>query len=203
MHLRVLLVEERADVREALEQSLAEQKARWDMTIAATAEEALTVLADSQIDVAVFDTDHDPEGAELLAAAIRERYPETARVVMARSVEQARPHRLASGNDLYIAKPCPKDAFVSTIERAAAVHGILWKEAHDLTLTDIKEILVDFFSAEILHQRLGLDEVPAKIRPHLHPSLLEKLEANRGQIEASAESPAAGGPAFNSWLDKE
>ena len=115
--VRVLVVDDDRAVRAALRVNLA--KAGLDVTLAESAEEALTLLESQPVDLVLTDVRMPGQGGLELLAAVRLRWPDIEVVVMTGygNVDDA-VAAMKSGAADYIIKPVSKQELLVIIERA-------------------------------------------------------------------------------------
>ncbi|MDP6931705.1 MAG: response regulator, partial [Myxococcota bacterium] len=113
----VLIVDDAREVRSSLRVNLV--KAGLDVHLAESAEEALAMLHDKNVDIVLTDVKMPGMSGMDLLHAVRERWPDIAVVVMTGhgSVEDAVTAMKVGATD-YIIKPVSKDELLVILERA-------------------------------------------------------------------------------------
>ncbi len=121
---RILVVDDEKAVRSALTVNLS--KEGFQVSSAQNAEEALSALQDSPVDMVISDVAMPGMGGIALLEQIKENWPEVRVVVMTGygSVSDA-VHAMKSGADDYIIKPVSKDALLLIVHRALKEKAIL------------------------------------------------------------------------------
>ncbi len=198
---RILFIGGDIQVLGVLRASLKEQEAEWDMAFAAGTDKAMAWLRDDEFDVAVIDVDASGVNLNSLLAHLAENYPQTVRIVISESDQYLQVSRRQKAAHYGIKKPCGKSKFVETIRNAYGLHRTLWRETHELGLNDLREILVDFFTSQILHQKLHYDEIPEKIKPFISRDLLDRIEPRLDSFAPEGlEAELTGARSGTNWL---
>ena len=204
MKLRVLFIGGGDAVMVALRASLADFSDEWDMAFAAGTDKAMAWLREEEFDVACIDSDAPGVSINSMLAHLADNYPQTVRVLLSEAEAQLRFSRRKKAAHFSLRKPCSKAQLAETIHNAHQLHRLLWRESHELTVSDLREIMVDFFTAEILHQKLRFDEVPEKIKPFLSKDLLERISPEDDAFAHDGiEAELTGIVAENGWLTDE
>ncbi|PIW29760.1 MAG: hypothetical protein COW30_04285 [Rhodospirillales bacterium CG15_BIG_FIL_POST_REV_8_21_14_020_66_15] len=187
-----------------LRASLKSQEGEWEMAFADGTEKGMAWLRDDEFDVAVIDADAPGVNVNSMLGHLAENYPQTVRIVISESDQFLHFSRRQKAAHYSVKKPCPRSKFIETIRNAYGLHRTLWRESHELTIGDMREILVDFFTAEILHQKLRFDEIPEKIKPFISHELLDRIAP---PVDAFApeglEAELTGARADTDWLEPD
>jgi len=121
----VLFVDDEPLVLQGLQRMLRPERDRWDMHFAASAEEALRLMAESPFDAVVSDLRMPGmDGAEFLAC-VMERSPQTVRIVLSGEMDRGLIFKTVQCAHQYLAKPCQPDALKSALERALALRRMI------------------------------------------------------------------------------
>ena len=165
--LRVLFVDDEAHILRGLRRSMTSMEDQWDMTFCTSGEEALEVMQrDAPFDVVISDMRMPRmDGAEFLSI-VRQRNPETIRVILSGYAETESILRTVGPAHIYLAKPCGAEALQGAISRPMALKRLLSEPK-------LRAILA------------GLNNLPSL------PSLFVELNAELQAPQCSAKSVAA------------
>lgn len=163
---KILFVDDEPNVLAGLRRMLHPLRDQSEMVFAGSGREALRLLAESTFDVLVTDT-RMPEmtGRELLEE-VRNRFPQTIRIVLSGSADSELTLRTATLAHQYLSKPCDAATFRATLERACSVRQMLQDPA-------LKKLVS------------GIDKLPSL------PDIYFKLNAVLGSGDASVKDVAA------------
>ena len=126
---RILFVDDEPNVLRGLERMLCDRADVWDMTFAATGEEALRLLAEQPYDVVVSDMRMPGmDGAQLLNE-VMQRYPQIVRIVLSGYSERELVLKSVGATHQYLAKPCDPDLLDGVVTRACALRELLADES--------------------------------------------------------------------------
>lgn len=122
---RILFVDDEVSILNGIRNALRRERHRWDMVFVTSAAAALDEMARAPFDLCISDMRMPViDGADLLAQ-IKQRYPQTARIVLSgHSDRQAILRALPAANQ-FLAKPCAPEQLASIIERACALQNTL------------------------------------------------------------------------------
>jgi len=116
---RVLFVDDEPKVLDGLRRMLRAYRNEWTMQFCEGPEQALAAMAEEPFDVIVSDMRMPGmDGAELLTR-IRDKYPDTVRIVLSGQSEQERILRAVGPAHQYLSKPCDPESLRTTISRAS------------------------------------------------------------------------------------
>lgn len=165
--LRVVFVDDETHILRGIRRSMVVMEDRWDMTFCPSAEEALALMAkENPFDVVVSDMRMPRmDGAEFLTI-VRERHPETIRVILSGYADMQSILQTVGPAHLYLAKPCSAEALRAAISRPLELRRLL-------TAPKLRAILA------------GLSNLPSL------PDLFLKLEVELRSPDCSAKSVAA------------
>ncbi|MEL7312850.1 MAG: response regulator [Pseudomonadota bacterium] len=123
--MRVMFVDDEPNILNGLRRMLRPLRHEWEMSFAAGAQEALTIMADQPVDIVVSDMRMpDYDGAYLLTQ-VRALYPETARIILSGHSEQELTIRSVSCAHQFLAKPCDADTLKETVLRTAQLRSLM------------------------------------------------------------------------------
>ena len=122
---RILFVDDECKILDGIRRMLHADRKRWDMQFALSGEDALLALEQGPFDVVVTDMRMPVMNGATLLGHIRDRYPDTARIVLSGYADAALTARAASVAHRFIAKPCDAYQLQSTIERVCVQQDLL------------------------------------------------------------------------------
>lgn len=125
---RILFVDDESNVLDGIRRMLYSERGRWEMKFAVGGEAALRVFEESEgFDVIISDMlMPGMNGVELLRIA-RDRYPETARLVLSGYAENALANKAATVAHQVINKPCTCADLRAAIEQVCTLKDVLKK----------------------------------------------------------------------------
>lgn len=133
MNMRILFVDDEANVLSGLRRMLRGQRDIWDMQFASSGPAALSMMQEESFDVIVTDMRMPSmDGAELLTQ-VSKLYPKTVRLVLSGQSEHEKIFRAIGPAHQFMSKPCDPDVLVGTIERACGLQSLM----HDESLKQI------------------------------------------------------------------
>jgi len=123
--IRILFVDDEADVLEAMRRTLRERRNEWTMEFASSGMLALEMLAKTPVDVIVTDMRMPGmDGWELLAE-VRRLYPQTVRLVLSGHADARSIMRAVGTAHQYLAKPCESGALKAAIHQTNMLRELL------------------------------------------------------------------------------
>jgi CheY-like chemotaxis protein len=123
--LRVMFVDDEQRVLDGLRRMLRPRHRQWAMRFAGSGAQALELLDAEPVQILVTDMRMPGmDGAELLAE-VRERHPETVRIILSGQAEEDAALRAVPVAHQFLTKPCDADTLIDALERAAALHRLL------------------------------------------------------------------------------
>jgi len=178
MAIKIIFVDDEIRVLEGLKRSFRNMRDDWDMSFASSGKEALALIADTRFDVIVSDMDMPEMTGDALLNQVKIDSPETARIVLTGAATKEKVFRLLGSDHFFLSKPCPRDVFIQTVEKALDLHfhvkeivpGVI--ENEPLSNEDLTLILEDFFRGQLLKGAIGSEDVPFKIRSRLSNDLV-------------------------------
>jgi HD-like signal output (HDOD) protein len=133
MTRRVMFVDDEPHLLAGLRRGLRMRRRDWELFFANGGEEALTMLADTPADIVVSDMRMPGMDGGQLLAAVHDRYPATARMILSGHADRASIISAVGPTQQYLAKPCDIDVLVAAIERVLNVRELVT----DVTLRDL------------------------------------------------------------------
>ncbi len=122
---RILFVDDEVRVLDALRRMLHADRTRWDMQFALGGEAALCLCEERSFDVVVSDMRMPGMDGVTLLSHIRDRFPNSARIVLSGYSEAALATRAASVAHRYLPKPSEASEIRSTIEQVCALQDLI------------------------------------------------------------------------------
>ncbi|MFT3905585.1 MAG: HDOD domain-containing protein [Steroidobacteraceae bacterium] len=126
---QVLFVDDEPMILDGLRQVLHRQRARWQMSFAASAAEALELLKQKSFDVIVSDMRMPGMDGAALLQQIRSRYPRTARLILSGHSSRDELLRALPVAQQLLSKPCPPDALCAAVERVCRIQELIANDA--------------------------------------------------------------------------
>ncbi|NTV52039.1 MAG: HDOD domain-containing protein [Candidatus Firestonebacteria bacterium] len=137
---RILFVDDEANVLQALQRMLRTLRDEWDIETADSGPAALARMAAASFDVIVSDMRMPGmDGAQLLAE-VRQRYPQTIRIILSGQSDQESILRSVGPTHQYLSKPCSAEMLKSTVGRACAIRDILSQDTLRQLLSKIHNL---------------------------------------------------------------
>jgi HD-like signal output (HDOD) protein len=125
--LRVLFVDDDANVLSGLRRMLRSDRNQWDARFAVGAGDALALLTEHDFDVVISDMKMpEMDGADLLMR-VREHNPATVRIVLSGQTERAFAVKAASVAHRFLSKPTDAQTLKDAVSRARELEGRLGK----------------------------------------------------------------------------
>lgn len=123
--MKVLFVDDEAQVLRGLERMLTACDCEWDMDFVSGGEQALERLGSEPFDVLVSDMRMPGmDGADLLEAVSRQ-HPQTVRIVLSGQASKSSVLRAINPMHQYLSKPCDADLLRATVSRACKLRDLL------------------------------------------------------------------------------
>ena len=120
----LLFVDDEPRILDGLRRQLHAKRDEWDMAYAVSSAEALQLLAQKPYDVVISDMRMpEMDGAQLLQA-VRELYPNTARLVLSAQSDKDTLIRALGPAHQYLIKPCTADVLQATLARVFMVQDL-------------------------------------------------------------------------------
>ncbi|WP_129778224.1 HDOD domain-containing protein [Peristeroidobacter soli] len=122
---RVLFVDDEPALLDGLRGRLRGLRSRWEMIFVESASRAIAEMELRPVDVLVSDMRMPGmDGAQLLSI-VRDRWPETIRIVLSGHAENEQSKRLLTLAHQYLGKPCEENQIESAMERCLQMHELL------------------------------------------------------------------------------
>lgn len=125
MKRRILFVDDEPNILEGLKRLLRPMRHEWDMSFAPGGHEALAFLAHTPADVVVSDVRMPLMNGIQLLTAVKQRYPQTVRILLSGQSDEAMTLRAIGPAHQYLAKPCEAEVLKCTIDRACTLGDLL------------------------------------------------------------------------------
>lgn len=122
---RILFVDDESNILDGIRRSLRGDRDQWEMQFAVGGEAALQACAECSFDVVISDMRMPGMDGATLLGHIRDRYPNTVRVILSGYSDAALATRATSVAHRFLAKPCSASDLHSTIERICATQDLL------------------------------------------------------------------------------
>lgn len=122
---RILFVDDERDLLNALRARLYKQRDNWEMKFVESGAAALEELTTGAVDLVVTDVRMPGMDGGQLLSTIKERWPETIRIVMSGYAEPVKVLQLVSLTHRYVSKPCDAQQLENIIERCFHLDSVL------------------------------------------------------------------------------
>lgn len=151
---RILFVDDEESVLSGLRVQMRRQRGVWAAAFACGGHDALRELDREPVDVIVSDMRMPRmDGAELLAR-VRDRWPETVRIVLTGEADRDLTLRAIPVAQQWLGKPCPREALVAGIERGLAARALVGAPALQAMIGQSRSLPVAPKSYERLMARM-------------------------------------------------
>ncbi len=162
MKRQVLFVDDEPNILLGLRSRLRRQRERWDIHLAGSAREALTLLGNQPIDVIVSDMRMpDMDGATLLRLVL-ERFPQVVRIVLSAHAEVETALRAVPVAHQFLSKPCDPGVLEEVVERACELQRLVSDDAVQRLVGRIDKLPASPQVYRELSLALSRDDVGAK-----------------------------------------
>lgn len=125
---RVLFVDDEPMILDGLRNVLRKQRSRWDMVFVESGEAALAAFEQAPFDVVVTDMRMPGMDGAALLQKVRERYPQTARVILSGQASNDDMMRAMGAMQQFLAKPCDAADISAVVERLCRVQTLMTNE---------------------------------------------------------------------------
>lgn len=122
---RVLFVDDEPAVLDGLRGRLRALRSRWEMAFVEDAARAIAEMEVRPVDVIVSDMRMPGMDGARLLSTVRDRWPETIRIVLSGYAEDEQSKRLLTVAHQYLNKPCDAQQIENAIERCVRLHELL------------------------------------------------------------------------------
>lgn len=169
---RILFVDDEPNILQGLKRMLRPMRNEWETHFAGGADEALEVMAGGDFDVVVTDMRMPGKDGAALLEAVRERHPETARIILSGHAEQEMAIRSVAATHQFLAKPCDADTLRTTVQRTCRLRGMLASERLRKITAEIGQMpsvpeVYERISAEMGKDEPSLAEISAIVSQDL------------------------------------
>lgn len=121
----ILFVDDEPNILSGLKRMLRSMRKSMDFQFAASAQEALEVMAEKKIDVVVSDMRMPGMDGAALLATIQEKYPHTIRIMLSGQADNESIMRTVGVVHQFLAKPADPDLLKQVINRASALQDLM------------------------------------------------------------------------------
>jgi HD-like signal output (HDOD) protein/ActR/RegA family two-component response regulator len=122
---RILFVDDESNILDGIRRSLHADRDRWDMQFVVGGEAALQACEASSFDVVITDMRMPGMDGATLLGHIRDRYPNTARIILSGFTDAVLATRAVPVAHRFLAKPCNAADLHSAIDRVCAMQDLL------------------------------------------------------------------------------
>lgn len=123
--MRLIFVDDEPFILEGLRRSLRSMRSQWTMEFASSAAEALEMMSHASFDVVVTDMRMPGmDGAQLLRE-VRNRYPQTVRIVLSGQSSREALLRSISPSHQFLSKPCDVEELKARVAKAFVLYDLL------------------------------------------------------------------------------
>jgi HD-like signal output (HDOD) protein/CheY-like chemotaxis protein len=123
--LRVMFIDDEPNILAALRRMLRGQRGVWEMSFANSGAEGLEAMAEQPVDVLVCDMRMPGMDGVQVLAAVRERHPSTARIILTGQTDRESVIAALGLTQRFLLKPCKSEDLVSAIEQVVEVRKAL------------------------------------------------------------------------------
>jgi HD-like signal output (HDOD) protein/CheY-like chemotaxis protein len=113
-----MFVDDEVSILSALRRSLYTHRGRWDMRFVGSAAEAISMMERDPVDVVIADFRMPGMDGGQLLTVIRERWPDTARLMLSGHTEEEDLLHMVTVAQRFLDKPCERNVLVDAIESA-------------------------------------------------------------------------------------
>jgi HD-like signal output (HDOD) protein len=124
----ILFVDDERELLDGLRARLYKHRHDWNMTFAVSGDEAIAALEKEHFDVIVSDVRMPGMDGGQLLTVVKERWPETIRIIVSGYSDPVQAVRLTSLAHQYVAKPCDGQQLENIIERCFNLRDLLAEE---------------------------------------------------------------------------
>ena len=121
----VMFVDDEPLVLQGLQRMLRPERERWDMRFVRSGAEALGLLEREPFDAVVSDLRMPEMDGAALLAAVMDRYPHMARIVLSGEMDRELTFRTVHCAHQFLSKPCDADTLKQTLARASSLRRLL------------------------------------------------------------------------------
>jgi HD-like signal output (HDOD) protein len=125
---RILFVDDEENILNGLKRMLRPMRNEWEVEFALSAEAALELMEQQAFHVVVSDMRMPKHDGAYLLNAVRERYPDVARIILSGHAEQEMSIRSVAATHQFLAKPCDAETLRRTVERTCRLRDMMRSE---------------------------------------------------------------------------
>ena len=125
---RILFVDDEENILNGLKRMLRPLRNEWEAEFAPSADAALELLEQQIFHVVVSDMRMPGRDGAYLLNAVRERYPDVARIILSGHAEQEMAIRSVAATHQFLAKPCDAETLRRTVERTCRLRDMMRSE---------------------------------------------------------------------------
>jgi HD-like signal output (HDOD) protein len=125
----IVFVDDERELLDGLRARLYKHRSSWNMKFVESGEEALAVFENEAVDLIVSDVRMPGMDGGQLLAAVKQRWPETVRIIVSGYSDPVQAARLTSLAHQYLAKPCEDRQVENVIERCFHLQELLGQES--------------------------------------------------------------------------
>lgn len=122
---RILFVDDQPEILASLRNLLRRRRSLWDMAFALSGQEALAHFEQAPFDVIVSDMRMPVMDGATLLAAVKERYPNAARIILSGHSDHAMAMRAAQVAHQFLNKPCDAATLENVLQRTLALQDLI------------------------------------------------------------------------------
>jgi DNA-binding NarL/FixJ family response regulator len=117
MKYKILFIDDDTNLLDGLRRSLHAQESVWEMSFAASAEEALSMCGTRRFDVVISDYKMPGMDGLSLLRKIAEKNPNTKTILLSGQTDETTFERGRESVDAYLAKPCTAPLIIGEINK--------------------------------------------------------------------------------------
>ncbi len=136
----ILFVDDESMILHALRRALHGFRGDWNMFFANNGMEGLEILAREQIHIVISDMKMPEMSGLQFLTEVKKRYPQVIRMILSGQADEEQIIRSVGITHQYLAKPCPNETLVSTINQALDLRKILADEKLELLVSQIESL---------------------------------------------------------------
>jgi len=125
MNINVLFVDDDKDVLEGFKRMLFQMRKSWGQFFASDGQEALEILKNNDIDVAIIDMKMPVMSGDELLLIIQKNFPKVLRIILSGQKDEINTIRSLVSAHQFLTKPCDANQIKGTIEHAYALRNLV------------------------------------------------------------------------------
>lgn len=118
MTAKILFVDDEPRILQGVRRILHRKRNQWQLFFATSVKDAIALLIEHQITIAVVDMRMPPTGGDELLSHIAKHYPSCVRIVLYGQSNRDTVLKVVSSAHQFLAKPCESEQLISTLTRA-------------------------------------------------------------------------------------